>query len=201
MAKEIKKKKEGNIQFKLAILRYYKWITVVAVILIFALSYYFVLEPKYQQVGLGGQYNLDSLTEELDKRKVYLEELKKLEANYEKISQDEIEKLEKILPAKKDIPGLFVQFQALAEKHGFLLTSISINDIPQNEKDTQKVANLSRLSISLNLIGRGSGSYDEIKSFLSTIEYNMRLFDVNSVYFSPDSPDYSINLFTYYYEE
>ena len=99
MAKSVTDQKKKNLQLKLAFARYYKWITLLIIIAIIALSYFYILEPKYQQVGIGGKYNLASLENELAKRKDYLDNLKQLVANYQKVSQEEIEKLKAILPA------------------------------------------------------------------------------------------------------
>ncbi len=195
-------RKRKNLRLKLAIFRYYKLITVFLVILIVFLSYYFILEPKYQQVGVGGRYNLDTLKDKLSERERYLENLKKLTANYQKISQADINNLKNILPNQKDIPGIFVQLQALAEEYNFLLSGVSINEVPKEvKKGKESPEKISKLNISLNLIGSGeSGNYAELKDFLSALEDNLRLFDVNAVYFTPDSPNYSINIFSYYYK-
>lgn len=195
-------RKRKNLRLKLAVFRYYKLITVFLVILIVFLSYYFILEPKYQQVGVGGRYNLDTLKDKLSERERYLENLKKLTANYQKISQADINNLKNILPNQKDIPGIFVQLQALAEEYNFLLSGVSINEVPKEvKKGKESPEKISKLNISLNLIGSGeSGNYAELKDFLSALEDNLRLFDVNAVYFTPDSPNYSINIFSYYYK-
>jgi len=201
MVKTKPDQKNKNLQFKILLSRYYKIITVVLVIAIVALGYYYILEPKYQQVGVGGAYNLDNLKNELAQKQKYLEDLKKLEASYQKVSQEKSEKLEKILPKDKDISGLFVQLQALAEEQGLFLDSVSINEVPEAIKGNQAADKIKKLGVSLNLTGSANSGYGEIKDFLSLLEYNLRLFDVNAVYFSPDSPNYSINLFTYYQPE
>lgn len=199
---EIEKDKEKkNLQLKIALARYYKLITAIIIIAIVASGYYFILEPKYQQVGSGGAYDLDRLQSELAQKQSYFEDLRELDANYQKVSKEKLTALEKILPAQRDIPGLFVQLQALAEEHSLFLASVSINEVPEAIKSKEKVSTIKRLNISLNLIGSENSGYDEIKEFLSTLEYNLRLFDVNAVYFSPDSPTYSINIFTYYQGE
>ena len=165
------------------------------------LSYYFILEPKYQEVGIGGRYDLDNLKQEFTKRQEYLKDLKTLADNYQEVNQVDIEKLKKILPEEKDIPELFVQLQALAEEHNFLLVSVSINESAEAVKKKTGTEGIKKLSISLNLISSGeTGDYDELKEFLTTLEHNLRLFDVNAVYFSPDSPNYTLDIFTYYYQ-
>ena len=113
-ARQVIPKRPSKNQWQLVILRYSKIITLLLIVLIFAGSYFFVLEPKYQQVGIGGQYNVDTLTTELEKRKNYVTEVKALIANYQQLGQNDIAKLEQILPQKKDIPGLFVQLEEIA---------------------------------------------------------------------------------------
>ena len=117
MDKSIDKKKKESYQLQLLLFRYYKLITAVLIMLIVVGGYYLILRPKYEQVGLGGQYNLETLEKERAKRQAYLQNLKELIANYQKVNQADTDKLKKILPAEKDIPGLFVQLQALTEKY------------------------------------------------------------------------------------
>ena len=177
------------------LVRYSKLITFFLVVIIIFSSYFFIIGPKYESVNLGGQYSLDTLTQERDQRQNYLADLKALVARYQQISQADIVRLEKTLPLKKDVASLFVQFQALAEKHQFRLLSVNIDDAIDRTAATTAAAGVQQLNVSLNLAG---GSYVNLKEFLASIESNLRLFDINAVYFSPDSSSYSMNLFTYY---
>src|SRR3989344_5558031 len=93
MDKSIDKKKKENYQLQLLLFRYYKLITAVLIMLIVVGGYYFVLRPKYEQVGLGGQYSLETLEKERAKRQVYLQNLKELIANYQKVNQADTDKL------------------------------------------------------------------------------------------------------------
>lgn len=200
MAKLNIDKGKKNLQLKLAVAKYYKLITAVLVIALLALSYYFILEPEYRKLREGGEYNLETLKSDLAQRKKYLEGLKTLIANYQKINQADVEKLKQILPEEKDIAGLFIQLQALAEKNNLLLAGVSINDSAEDKGTSSKIGKIKRLSLSLNLVGgKGKeGDYNKIKEFLASLESNLRLFDVDAVFFSPDSPAYSVNIFTYY---
>lgn len=190
---EIRKEKE--VKFNQFFARYYKIITLFLVVVIIILGYY-LLAPKYQEVGLGGKYSLATLSQEKQEQLRYLEDLKKMVDNYRMINKSEIEKLNQILPEEKDIPGLFVQFQALAQENGFILTSININQEPERVASSEDRGEIKKLNISLNLIGK---DYEALKVLLEAIESNLRLFDVNAIYFNPDSNDYSINLFSYYF--
>ena len=78
-----------------------------------------------------------------------------------------------------------------------MLAGVTINEIPEDETAAQ----LQKLTVNVELIGTLGNSYPEVKNFLSDLEKNLRIFDVNAVYFSPDSNTYSVNLFTYYYPQ
>ncbi len=195
---------DKNLQLKIFFLKYYKLIILFFVATIIGLSYYFILNPKYQQASIGGKYNVSSLQQELDRRSAYLADLKSLDNNYKLINQKDIEKIKMILPEEKDIAGIFVQLESLAKENNLFLDGVSINEAETENIDSAEKNNdgIKKLSIKLNLTSTTEdGDYNEIKNFLSSLEYNLRLFDVNAVYFSPGSPTYSINLFTYYYKK
>ena len=196
------KGKDKNSQLKLALLKYNKWLILTIIIIIIGLSYYFILEPKYQQVRLGGSYNAQTLMDELNKRKEYLAQLQDLNQNYQRINQSQIAQLEKILPGEKDVAGLFVQLQTLAENNNLLLSGITITETAEEVSKNQnkiKPNSIKKMNISLTLVGiQKSNTYQEVKTFLKDLESNLRLFDVNGVYFDAESTDYTVNLFTYY---
>lgn len=191
---------------KLAFLRYYKLIILAAVVAIFGLSYYFVLQPQYEEIKSGGQYNLETIKNDLAAKNSYRQNLKTMIENYRKLNENETEKINVILPSEKDMAGLFVQFQALAQNNNLLLAGVSINQSAEskssiNATSTFSLGSIKKLNVTLNLMGTQKSDYNEIKDFLSAIENNLRIFDIDAVYFNPDSSGYSINLVTYYLEK
>jgi len=201
-------------------LRYYLLLGLGLMVLIIAISYIFLLKPKYQQIGAGGAYDMASLESQLGAREKYLADYRTLLGNYNKINQSEVEKIKKILPVGTDIPGLFSQLQALAEANEIILVNISISEAaeaaaaPATSLDEEGAAEpaasaekpaaanvpagLKRLNLALSLAGTGNDSYANLKRFLQALENNLRLFDVSAVYFTPDSNGFSVNLITYY---
>ena len=196
--KESTKKSAGaSAQLKFAFVRYHKLAVGLIVVVLVAASYFFILEPKYQEFGADSKNNIDNLRAELVKRQKFLENLQILTSNYQKFSPQEIARLQHLLPKESDIPGLFVQLQALTLGNNIFLAGVSINESP--EAAQTKIEGVKKLSININLVGSAGGGYDEIKRFLDALENNLRLFDVTSVFFSPDSNNFSVNLLTYYY--
>lgn len=184
-----------NLHLRLVFARFYKLITALLVILIVVGAYFFILEPKYNKSGQENVINLDSAKDELLKRQQHFEQLQILVKNYNQISPDEIARIKMILPRNKDIPGLFVQFQELAAKNNILLTSIDFNDTPLIDNSD----GVKEISINIELLSVGGNAYQEVKKFIASVETNLRLFDIESVFFTPDSKSYSLTIIAYYY--
>lgn len=218
MAKPEKQQKE-KINFKVLFSRFYQMITIGLAVIILVVGGYFILLPKYRQVSANSLQVSAALKKEESKRIDYLKNLKELISNHKKINQQEVGKLKTLLPANKDLPGLFVQLQGLAEENNFLLSSVNINEMPDGsgtkaekikiEEEGTTAASASgqkkavsgaikKLSVNINLVGNKVTGYEAFKSFLSALEQNLRLFDIEAIYFTPQSPKYSLTLFTYY---
>ena len=184
-----------TFHIRLVFARFYKLITALIVILIIGSGYILILEPKYRESGQGSKINLDLAKTELLRRQQHFDQLKALVENYNKISPSEIARIKMILPRDKDIAGLFVQFQELAAKNNLLLTTINFNDTPAASNNGE----IKKISISINLFGSGGNNYREIKNFIASVETNLRLLDVDSVLFNPNSSAYSLTILAYYY--
>lgn len=192
-----KKKTSFGKRFHLRLIfaRFYKLITTVLVILIAGGGYFFVLEPRFRESGQGNKVDLNLIKAELLKRQQHLEQLQALIENYNKISPAEIARIKMILPRDQDIPGLFVQFQELATKNNLLLGAINFNDAPA----TSGSAEIKKISINVDLVSSNDISYQEIKKFIASVETNLRLLDIDSVFFTPGSTNYSLTIMAYYY--
>ena len=195
--KSVKKKKYYRKGFYLRLIfgRFDELITTVLVSWIVEGGYCFVLEPKFRESWQGNKVDLNLIKAELLKRQQHLEQLQALIESYNKISPAEIARIKMILPRDQDIPGLFVQFQELATKNNLLLGAINFNDAPA----TSGSAEIKKISINVDLVSSNDISYQEIKKFLASVETNLRLLDIDSVFFTPDSTNYSLTIIAYYY--
>ena len=98
------------------------------------------------------------------------------------------------VPEQKDIPGLLVQFEALASANGLVLESVNFGQINEaakrgalgvnwdaSEETGQKPKGpFQELKIDLSL----SGAYIAFKNFLGALENNIRAVNVSSIDFS-----------------
>ena len=198
MAEIKSRKKSQNIQLQIIFVRYYKIFIIIGAALILLLSYFFILKPKYEQVGIGGNYNLKAVKDEVNKREIFLKDLSELTNHYQQINANDLARINQALPQGKDVAGLLVQLQNLAENNGLLLASVSVNDPTEAMAGKDGKSDIQQLSVNLSLIGSQNNVYRQLKGFLNSLETNLRLFDVSAVYFTPGSPAFSVNLITYY---
>jgi len=199
--------KDAGLALKQGYIRHARIWTLILAALLLVCGYYLIY-PQYQAISSGGQYDIAALESEREKRQEYIDRLEVLLAEAERIGSEEIEKIADVLPHSQDIPGLYVQLESIAEENNFELVSVSMSDeAAAAEPTTSRRSRLNqatsseptvkRLGVSVNLLGDNYGAF---KRLLEVLEANVRLFDVNSVFFAPDSDSYSLNFFTYYLE-
>jgi len=142
----------------------------------------------------------------LDKQELFAK-VEELTKSYEQ-NKESVEKADYVLPPEEKIPDLIVQLEALAFEQGLLLEKIDIATAVKEEKSRlpeatakeKTVETYKTLSISLRLVG----SYEAFKTFLNSVEENIRLIDIKSVDFSPESKEeaklfgFEITLTTYH---
>ena len=125
-----------------------------------------------------------------------IEALKKIKTDYAEFGES-INKIVEALPAKADLPGVFIQLESLAVKNNLLLNSVDIAnpEAESEENAATTAAGLSKLSITISVSG---GDYFALKKYLFDMENNLRIFDVKSIAYLPSEKSYNIVLTTYY---
>lgn len=192
--------------------RYFSAIALVVAVIILISGYLFLVRPKYKQIV----NDIESAGEEeslnYSKRQKYLSQLKELKAEYRKISQEDIEKIKIMLPGTNNREELLAQMEKIITKNGFLLTSLSVEDIePRQEKiaipaksktaDNKNLIkpaakiSVNKVKINMNIIGT---DYSGLKKLLDVIENNLRLIDITNLSFSPNGNTTSLEMYAYY---
>jgi len=101
--------------------------------------------------------------------------------DYNSISQEDIEKLNKVVPEKFDSVLFANDLNNMAVKYGLTIKSIKSNSITQSDREqvlaTEETIPYRAYSISVTL----TGPYAEFIKFLGTLETNLRLIDVRSL--------------------
>ena len=181
-------------KFKKFLVANFRLFSLIIPLIILGCGYLYFLRPKYNYLKMTGGLTLNILKSSLQSKKEYLKNLEELKITYNNLTEEEKEKLEQILPLKKDIPNLFVHFENLIKQNGLKLSSINFTEEDTTEEDIKKGVKI--LNIDLGLKG---GNYQILKKFLTNLEQDIKIMDVVSISFSPEG--YNIKLKTYYLSE
>lgn len=123
----------------------------------------------------------------------------KILSEYNSISQDDLDKLDKIIPSKMEAIKLIVEIESIAKSHGLLLKNI---DVKKGEGKNgasfgPKREDFGKVSMIMSVVGR----YSSFVSFLKDLERNSSLIDIDKITFSSsdtNSYEFSIGAVTYW---
>lgn len=168
-------------------------IVVVIFAAVLAPTYFFLIQPELSKYLPGGDHNIATAQDLLDKRKAYESQLKPLQELYEQYgngSQSNV--IDTILPSDLDIPTIYATFERIGRDLNVSVQSIDIGNI---ESASSSVQGVKSVIISMKMSGV---VYSKMKEILHYLESSMRLTDVNVVDFDPRSKFLSLTMRVYY---
>ncbi|NOY35883.1 MAG: type 4a pilus biogenesis protein PilO [bacterium] len=114
-------------------------------------------------------------------------------SEYNSISQDDLDKLNKILPSKMEAIKLIIEIESIAKSHGLILKNIDVKK-GKEESDASfgpKKEDFGEVSMAMSVAGR----YGSFVSFLKDLERNSSLIDIDRITFiSSDTDSYEFNV-------
>lgn len=179
------------------LVEHFKKIVFSVVVIIIALGYFSLLKPKYEEIKAmkGGIENKETEEDVLRKK---LKQMTALGDAYKSINPDDLKKIDTALPDSPLKDELLSQLEFLTSQHGFLLSSLHIEDLQKagkGEKAEKEIAGIGKIKVKMTVTGT---DYYGLKSVLSMLERNLRLFDVTSLKFSPESESVDLEMLTYH---
>lgn len=128
------------------------------------------LSSKKEEVNLKSK--------ELSNLKEYISHLHELEEKLEENSES-LKKIDWALPEKISIPQIFEFIKKIATENG--LTVIQLGEFTETlSKKEKKFSNLKEVSFPLSL----AGTYFSLKNFISALEKNSKIFEIEEISFS-----------------
>ncbi len=182
-------KKNNNNEFYKIFSKYFSLIVFIIIIGTLLAFYIFLINPKMQEVinKVNEDISIQVNTHKIQRQK--LETMKNNLLLLQDISVDDLEKIEKSIPAKYPREHLFIVFENIVRNEGLTIVDLNIGE-PEPKQN-----NLQMIPINLEL---SNVDYLIMKSFLSNLEINLPFFDVVYVDFSPASESLSLTINTYY---
>ena len=118
-----------------------------------------------------------------------LSELRNLESardnllsTYNSISNDDLEKLDQILPSTTDTGGVLISLEKMTQDTGIRLRRAEFKTDQKNDVKAIQASNSMFNTLDLSLVV--SSNYDSFKSFLGALERSSRVVDVTNISFS-----------------
>lgn len=208
----IQEKKEKKSQAASYVNKYFKVASVLVAGLLVVGGLFLVLKPMYDEIVVMEAVDLTAVNDELTAKQMQLAKINKLVREYEKISENDIAKVNALLPegvlVKEELYSM-IQNIIIGDATSSNITIYSMN-AETEEVSTKQVARSKRVEgstedeipgeivktrLSLDLKGV---DYFRLKKILEKIENNLRLMDVKTVDFNPQSNIVSLGIDTYY---
>jgi hypothetical protein len=153
-------------------------------------AYALLFMPKLGRMVAGGQLDTAPFVTAISDEKAYQSQLKAQTKSFNALNPVQREKALGLVTAEPDFPGLLVQVSELCQRHQATCPSVNVA-----LDDTVLPGSRKSVRLALNVTGL---DYAGMKSFLSDVERSRRLFDAESVIFSPGSQSVSVSLRAYY---
>lgn len=164
---------------------------------ILGLSTLLVIMPKIselQEVGLDRRETRQAALANLQEE---LRTLTDARNRFEAITLEQYALLDRALPTKKDIPQLIVDIPAFIQAQGLSVGQMDVSETTYVASEGQSV-NTTIRRVDVTVTVGGVDSYARMKTFLGALEDNLRIIDLSSVSYRPDTAAYSLVLTTYY---
>ncbi|MBU0648504.1 type 4a pilus biogenesis protein PilO [Patescibacteria group bacterium] len=170
---------------------YYKTVVIFCLLALGAFAWSLLIGPAYDEYRALGM-ELDLRQTEQAQYQNTLNQFNQIVAQWSEISELDKAKLDYFVPTEQDIPGLIAMLDQIAAQSGFGATRVTLSyaDEPAIPK-----TDIYPILVSASIEG---GGYAQLKQFISKIESNLRLTDLNSLSFQSGKGVYILNLTTYY---
>ena len=183
-------------------------LTVLGVIIVSGLGYYFLVKRQLDRVGPGREIDVATAAATLEQQQGYLAQLKSLKTNFEAIDPSSVDLLSQVLPAEKAVPELLAQLEVIARQTGVDLRSVNITDVEQTgpsarQRLRQEVGgaapvvpgNVKEMLVQIEI---SAFTYRAYKDFISALESHTRVIDAQNFSFQTEQETQNITVKTYY---
>ena len=162
--------------------------------------FYTFIDPQYERAK-ALQLEAAEYEHVLDNAELIAATRDDLLIEYEEFPNQELERLEKVLPSHVDTVSLAKDFDTIASRYGISMQGIQV-DTSRDQNSTTIIqsstsAAYEKVTITFTIVS----SYQSFRNFLNDIERSLRIIDIRSLSFrSTDSGlyEYSITIDTYW---
>ena len=160
------------------------------------------ISPTYTQVQVVTA-DIAKYDDALDSAKEIMAVRDELAARYDSFTDDDLDRLMKLLPKNVDNVRLVIDIDTLAAQYGMRLTNISVAETSVGAtKVGERIGPSENAYESVDIGFSTASSYENFRKFLRALESSLRIVDVKDLKFSStgEGPNYvfQVTLSTYW---
>jgi len=183
-------------QLNVVLIKHFRLMTFLLVMIIFIGGYFLIIQPKYNQIVKDSKLKTDELENKYSTRQKYLTQLIHLRVAYKQIDQTDKDKIEAMLPDTPQTEELISEIEVITQKNGLTLAALSVEPEEfSGETSSDPLSAVAKVKITMDVIGT---DYFALNNLLRTIENNLRLIDVTSVNYLTQDKKTSLVMQAYY---
>ncbi len=173
----------------------FRFITPVILIGVAVAGFFIFTRPIYSDISSLREEST-SYNDALTNSKALETERDKLTAKYNAISQDNLDRLTKLLPENIDNIRLILEIEKIASPYGMVLKDVKYNAVATDNKNTNTPSTaLAPVATPITSKDYGvwdlefstGGTYNNFLNFTRDLENNLRIVDISSIDFSSNN--------------
>ncbi len=182
-------------------------ITPIILIIISIGTFFVYIDPNYRQQNLpNNKKSIVELQTEVGKYEEALNDIHEISAKRDiliaeksKISEEDLTKLNKVLPDNVDNIKLVIDIKNIAEQNALTLKSIKLDT--SNSSDSEKIGQNNDKYGTVGLSFSVNSTYENFQKFLTDLEKSLRLVEIKELSVSGNDTsvyDFNVSLKTYW---
>lgn len=180
-------------------------LVILGVVLIFVFGYFLFIGPKLKLTVETISDNVETQKRLYSEQQKKLNDLKIMQATYDKITPEDLERFNGVLPNVYLEETLFGELEEIITQRGFLIESVTIesnpeaanSNLPAMGGSVEALEGVGEITVRVSI---SAINYSGLKQLLTALEVNSRLFDIKEVTFSDNENSAQLELITYYYQ-
>lgn len=203
------KRKQSEYKVNIFLVHYFKWLVLGAVVIIWAGSFFLVIQPKYKRINVDIKMVGEDKKMELAEKERELNKLIGLEEAYKEVEKENINKIKMMLSDEGKENNLMSQLESLVSKNGLLLSSLQIEKAAaesarsagggeSGKAESGLLREIGKVRIKMDLVGT---DYVGLKNIIAALENNIRLIDIVKLNFFPEEGKTSLEAVAYYFKK
>lgn len=156
-------------------------------------AYYLIFLPKLGRLVAGGSLDVAPYESRIADERAYQEKVRAQLTRFSTVNPAQREAAMNLVTVEPDVPGIMVQVEEMARRNGVVALSIDATPESLTYSGQRRAAR-----VAMNISG---GDYATLKRFLYDMERSRRVFDVQSLVFSPSANSFTLTARAYYLDK